>query len=89
LPTYPRPPDYQNGGFSLLWQGCYRSGEQWHATGITGRLPGGGKLPKDATVDKGKFDGLLRAMLSTPPIPKSELAVRKHKKRKARKSGGK
>jgi len=46
-------------------------------------------LPKDATVDKGKFDGLLRAMLSTPPIPKSELAVRKHKKRKARKSGGK
>ncbi len=33
-------------------------------------------------VDKGRFDALLRAMLSTPPLPLSEVVTRKPKAKK-------
>jgi hypothetical protein len=36
----------------------------------------------DVKVDKAKFDSLLGAMLSTPPLPKSEVKVGKRKPRK-------
>jgi hypothetical protein len=34
------------------------------------------------TVDKDKFDKLLRKMLETPPLPKSEVKVEKPKPKK-------
>jgi hypothetical protein len=36
----------------------------------------------DAKVDKSKFDALLKAMLSTAPLPRSEVRVKKRKPRK-------
>jgi hypothetical protein len=39
-------------------------------------------MPKDIVVDKGKFDRLLRKMLNTPPLPKSEVRVAKPKPKK-------
>jgi hypothetical protein len=44
-------------------------------------IAGGG----DATVDKTKFDALLKRMLATPPLPKSEVKVEKPKPKKKRK----
>lgn len=43
-------------------------------------------MPDDVTVDKTKFDRLLKKMLGTPPLPKSEIKVAnpKPKKKKAR-----
>jgi len=37
---------------------------------------------KDARVDKQKFDGLLRAMINTQPLPKSEVKVKNPKPKK-------
>jgi hypothetical protein len=34
-------------------------------------------MPEEITVDKEKFDTLLRRMLETPPLPKSEVKVAK------------
>jgi hypothetical protein len=45
-------------------------------------LLGGGCVTKDVKVDKGKFDALLGAMLSTPPLPKSEVKAGKRKPKK-------
>jgi hypothetical protein len=42
------------------------------------RIAREGKMP-DAQVSKVKFDSLLRKMLATPPLPKSELRVGKRK----------
>ena len=39
----------------------------------------------DITVPKEKFDKLLRKMLETPPLPKSEVKVQKPKPKKKRK----
>lgn len=39
-------------------------------------------MSEDVRVDKAKFDSLLRAMLSTPPLPKSEVKVGKPKPKK-------
>jgi hypothetical protein len=39
-------------------------------------------MVEDAKVDKVKFDSLLKAMLSTPPLPKSDVRVKKRKPRK-------
>ena len=39
-------------------------------------------MTEDARVDKSKFDALLKAMLSIPPLPKSEVRVGKPKPRK-------
>jgi hypothetical protein len=36
-------------------------------------------MPEEITVDKSKFDTLLRKMLDTPPLPKSEVKVAKPK----------
>ena len=36
----------------------------------------------DVKVDKSKFDALLKAMLSTAPLPRSEVRVKKRKPRK-------
>jgi hypothetical protein len=36
----------------------------------------------DVKVDKSKFDALLKTMFSTPPLPKSDVRVRKRKPRK-------
>jgi hypothetical protein len=41
-------------------------------------------MPDDVRVDKAKFDGLLRKMLSTPPLPKSEVKAGKRKPKKQR-----
>jgi hypothetical protein len=40
-------------------------------------------MPKksEIVVNKSKFDALLTRMLNTPPLPKSEVKVRKRKKR--------
>lgn len=38
----------------------------------------------DVKVDKAKFDTLLRAMLSTPPLPRTEVVTRKSKAKKRR-----
>jgi len=35
----------------------------------------------DVKVEKRKFDGLLKAMLSTPPLPKSEIETRKRRRK--------
>ena len=39
-------------------------------------------MANDVRVDKSKFDTLLRAMLSTPPLPSSEVKVAKPKPKK-------
>jgi hypothetical protein len=39
-------------------------------------------MPEEITVDKEKFDTLLRRMLDTPPLPKSEVKVAKPKPNK-------
>ena len=39
-------------------------------------------MAKDVKVDKVKFDGLLKAMLNTPPLPKSEVKVKNPKPKK-------
>ena len=39
-------------------------------------------MAEDVKVDKAKFDALLRAMLSPPPLPKSEVKVGKRKPKK-------
>jgi hypothetical protein len=44
-------------------------------------------MPKDLKWDKAKFDRLLQTMLNTPPLPKSEVQVKKRKpKKKGKKS---
>ncbi len=42
-------------------------------------------MPDDVTVDKTKFDALLKKMLETPPLPKADVKVAnpKPKKKKA------
>ncbi len=42
-------------------------------------------MSNDVVVNKGKFDGLLRRMLTTPPLPKSEVKVAKPKPNKRKK----
>jgi|HubBroStandDraft_4_1064222.scaffolds.fasta_scaffold5681666_1 hypothetical protein len=46
-------------------------------------------MPKDSdneiVVDKGKFDRLLGKMLTTPPLPKSEVKVANPKPKKRKK----
>jgi hypothetical protein len=42
-------------------------------------------MPEEITVDKEKFDTLLRRMLETPPLPKSEVKVAKPKPNKRKK----
>jgi len=48
------------------------------------------EMPKnpntEIAVDKDKFDGLLRKMLATPPLPKSEIKVANPKPKKKKKS---
>jgi hypothetical protein len=44
-------------------------------------------MPEEITVDKEKFDTLLRRMLETPPLPKSEVKVAKPKPNKRKHSG--
>lgn len=39
-------------------------------------------MSKEVTADKDKFDRLLRKMLATPPLPKSEVEVEKPKPKK-------
>ena len=39
----------------------------------------------EIAIDKEKFDNLLRKMLTTPPLPKSEVKVAKPKPKKKRK----
>ncbi len=39
-------------------------------------------MADDVKVDKAKFDALLRAMLSTPPLPLSDVVTRKLKTKK-------
>jgi hypothetical protein len=44
-------------------------------------------MAKDILLDKDRFNALLRKMLNTPPLPKSEVKVAKPKpKKKKRKS---
>ena len=43
-------------------------------------------MAQEVTVDKGTFDTLLKKMLDTPPLPKSEVKVAKPKPKK-KKSG--
>ena len=43
-------------------------------------------MPEEITVDKNKFDTLLRKMLDTPPLPKSEVKVAKPKPNKRKHS---
>jgi hypothetical protein len=43
-------------------------------------------MPDDAVVEKTKFDTLLRKMLATPPLPKSEVKVAKPKPKKRKHS---
>jgi hypothetical protein len=43
-------------------------------------------MPEEITVDKSKFDTLLRKMLATPPLPKSEVKVAKPKPNKRKHS---
>jgi hypothetical protein len=38
----------------------------------------------DITADKAKFDALLKKMLATPPLPKSDVKVAKPKPKKRR-----
>jgi hypothetical protein len=44
-------------------------------------------MPKkrEIVVDKSKFDALLTRMLNTPPLPKSEVKVKKRKPKKKHK----
>jgi hypothetical protein len=39
-------------------------------------------MPQEITADKTKFDHLLRKMLATPPLPKSEIKVKNPKPKK-------
>jgi len=39
----------------------------------------------EIAIDKGKFDALLKKMLDTPPLPKSEVKVANPKPKKKRK----
>jgi hypothetical protein len=41
-------------------------------------------VAEDVKVDKCKFDALLQKMLSTPPLPKSEVKVKKRKPKRPR-----
>lgn len=41
-----------------------------------------GYVAEDVKVDKSKFDALLNAMVSTPPLPKSEVKTGKRKSKK-------
>jgi hypothetical protein len=41
---------------------------------------------EEITADKSKFDRLLRKMLSTPPLPKSEVKVANPKPKKRKKA---
>jgi len=41
-------------------------------------------MTKDAMVEKEKFDALLRGMLSSSPLPKSEVKTGKRKPKKSR-----
>ena len=41
-------------------------------------------MVEDVKVNKDKFDSLLGVMLSTPPLPKSEVKVGKRKPKKSR-----
>lgn len=43
-------------------------------------------MKQDIAVDKTKFDALLRKMLATPPLPKSEVKVAKPKPKKRKNS---
>jgi hypothetical protein len=43
-------------------------------------------MPEEITVDKNKFDILLRKMLDTPPLPKSEVRVANPKPKKRKNS---
>jgi hypothetical protein len=43
-------------------------------------------MPEEITVNKNKFDALLRKMLATPPLPKSEVKTPRSKPKKAKKS---
>jgi hypothetical protein len=42
-------------------------------------------LSSEVAVDKGKFDRLLGKMLTTPPLPKSEIKVANPKPKKRKK----
>lgn len=42
-------------------------------------------MTDEIMADKNKFDSLLRKMLDTPPLPKSEVKVEKPKPKKKRK----
>ena len=46
------------------------------------QFPWEGIMSDDIKVDKAKFDALLVAMLSTPPLPKSEVKVKNPKPKK-------
>jgi hypothetical protein len=39
-------------------------------------------VTEEIKVDKKKFDGLLRQMLNTPPLPKSDIPRKRKKKKK-------
>jgi len=39
-------------------------------------------MPKPITVDKSKFDLLLKKMLDTPPLPRVEIVTKRTKKKK-------
>jgi hypothetical protein len=41
-------------------------------------------MAQDLTVNKNKFDTLLRTMLATPPLPKAEVKVRRKAKKRKR-----
>jgi len=41
-------------------------------------------MPDEILVDKTKFDRLLRKMVNTPPLPKSEVKVAKPKPNKSK-----
>jgi hypothetical protein len=40
-------------------------------------------MAKDIQIEKDKFDALLKVMVSTPPLPKSEVKVKKPKPKKS------
>jgi hypothetical protein len=45
-------------------------------------------MAKDIVVDKDEFNTLLKKMLNTPPLPKSEIRVAKPKPKKRSKKHG-
>lgn len=50
------------------------------------RTHGRGLVAQDVKVNKDKFDALLKKMLSTPPLPSSEVKVAKPKPKKSRRA---